>query len=119
MRIGLLIAALAAGVSGLAAITRVAAFAPGPGALAATYHASAAAVDEAAPLVMVKWKVKWKKRPPGWSRGRKTGWGGWGLPPGQLNYGIWRASAQSSAPSTGRRHQAGRFARAFADTIEN
>ena len=87
MRIGSLIVALAVGVSGLAAITPAAAFAPGPGALAVTYHDSAAAVNEAAPLVAVKWKVKWKKRPPGWSRGRKTGWGGWGVPPGQLKKG--------------------------------
>jgi hypothetical protein len=28
-----------------------------------------------------KWK-KWKKIPPGWSRGRKVGWGGGSVPPG-------------------------------------
>jgi hypothetical protein len=87
MRIGSLIVPLAASVSGFAAITPAAAFAPGPSAVAVTYHGSAAAVDEAAPLVAVKWKVKWKKRPPGWSRGRKTGWGGWGVPPGRLKKG--------------------------------
>jgi hypothetical protein len=31
-----------------------------------------------------KWKFKkWKKRPPGWDRGRKTGWRGGSVPPGQ------------------------------------
>ena len=87
MRICSLIVALGVGLSGFAVITPAAAFAPGPSAVAVTYHDSAAAVDEAAPLVAVKWKVKWKKRPPGWSRGRKTGWGGWGVPPGQLKKG--------------------------------
>jgi hypothetical protein len=58
MRIIPLIGALAAGVSGLAAITPAAVFAPGTAALAVTYQASAATVDEAAPLVAVKWKVK-------------------------------------------------------------
>jgi hypothetical protein len=29
----------------------------------------------------VKWK-KWKKRPPGWSQGRKVGWGHGSVPPG-------------------------------------
>jgi hypothetical protein len=85
MRICPLIVALGVGLSVLAASTLAAAFAPGPGALATTYQASAAASDKAAPLVAVKWK--WKKRPPGWSRGRKTGWGGWGVPPGQLKKG--------------------------------
>jgi hypothetical protein len=79
MRIILLIV-LSAGAFGLTAITPAAAFAPGPGALAATYNASAAAADKAMPLVT----VKWKKRPPGWSRGRKVGWRGRDVPPGQL-----------------------------------
>jgi hypothetical protein len=29
-----------------------------------------------------KWKKKWKKIPPGWSRGRKVGWRGGSVPPG-------------------------------------
>ena len=85
MRIGPLIVALVAGVSGLAASTPAAALAPGPGALATTYQASAAASDKGAALVAVK--LKGKERPPGWSRGRKTGWGWWGVPPGQLKKG--------------------------------
>lgn len=64
MHIVPLIGVLAAGA--LAAITPAVAFAPGPSSLAATYHASAAASDKAAPLVAVKWK--WKKQPPGWGR---------------------------------------------------
>jgi hypothetical protein len=40
-----------------------------------------------APTVEAKWKMKWKKKkwkkiPPGWSRGRKVGWGGGRVPPG-------------------------------------
>ena len=77
MRIGSLIVALAAGVSGLAAITPVAAFAPGRGALAVTYHGSAAAVNEVAPLVAVKWKRIVKSgRPAGAGAGRPAGAGG-------------------------------------------
>ena len=72
--------ALAAVVFGLMATTPAAAFAPGPGPLAATYDASAAAPDKALPVV----EVKWKKRPPGWDRGRKVGWHGRHVPPGQL-----------------------------------
>ena len=56
MRICSLIVALGVGLSGFAVITSAAAFAPGPSAVAVTYHDSAAAVDEAAPLVAVKWK---------------------------------------------------------------
>jgi hypothetical protein len=34
--------------------------------------------------VKKKWKFKkWKKRPPGWDRGRKVGWRGGNVPPGQ------------------------------------
>jgi hypothetical protein len=34
--------------------------------------------------VKKKWKFKkWKKRPPGWDRGRKVGWRGGRVPPGQ------------------------------------
>ena len=34
--------------------------------------------------VKKKWKLKkWKKRPPGWDRGRKVGWRGGKVPPGQ------------------------------------
>jgi hypothetical protein len=31
--------------------------------------------------IEVKWK-KWKKTPPGWSKGRKVGWGRGTVPPG-------------------------------------
>jgi hypothetical protein len=79
MRIVLLIA-LAAGVVALTATTPTMAFAPGAGALGAGYHASAASAEKAMPLVT----IKWKKRPPGWSHGRKVGWQGRGAPPGQL-----------------------------------
>ena len=34
--------------------------------------------------IEVKWKFKKAKtRPPGWDRGRKVGWRGFGVPPGQ------------------------------------
>jgi hypothetical protein len=75
--------ALAAGAFGLTATTPAVAFAPVPSALAATYNASAAKASPTAPLVA----VKWKQRPPGWSRGRKVGWRGRGAPPGQLKKG--------------------------------
>jgi hypothetical protein len=45
-----------------------------------------AASQELDNSVQVKKKFKFKKAkgdPPGWSRGRKTGWGGLGMPPGQ------------------------------------
>ena len=34
-------------------------------------------------IVQVKKKYKYKARPHGWSQGRKVGWRGRGLPPGQ------------------------------------
>jgi hypothetical protein len=34
-------------------------------------------------IVQVKKKYKYKARPYGWSQGRKVGWRGRGLPPGQ------------------------------------
>jgi hypothetical protein len=77
MRIFVLIGSLAAGAFVFATITPAAAFAPGLRALAATYQASAAVADQTVTLVAVK-------RPPGWHHGRKTGWHGRGLPPGQL-----------------------------------
>jgi hypothetical protein len=55
--------ALAAAVFGLMATTPAAAFAPGPGALAATYDASAAAADKTLPMVEVKWNGR--HAPPG------------------------------------------------------
>jgi hypothetical protein len=76
MRIFILIGALAS-VFVFATITPAAAFAPGPRALAATYQASAAVADQTATLVAVE-------RPPGWRHGRKTGWHGMAMPPGQL-----------------------------------
>ena len=80
MRIVPLICVLTIGAVECVVITPASAFAPGPNILAATNHLGSAATDEAAPLV----EVKWKAQPPGWSRGRKTGWRGWGVPPGQL-----------------------------------
>jgi hypothetical protein len=67
----------AASAFGLAAIVPAAAFAPG--ALGTSVNARATA-GEASPVV----DVKFKGRPPGWREGRKTGWRGRGMPPGQL-----------------------------------
>jgi hypothetical protein len=41
-----------------------------------------AAADAVSDVVEVK-RSKFKKRPPGWDRGRKTGWGRGSVPPGQ------------------------------------
>jgi hypothetical protein len=50
-------------------------------------HSSVIAASQALDnSVQVKKKFKLKEAkgdPPGWSRGRKTGWGYWGMPPGQ------------------------------------
>jgi hypothetical protein len=67
----------AASAFGLAAIVPAAAFAPG--ALGTSVNARATA-GEAARVV----EMKFKARPPGWREGRKTGWGGRSMPPGQL-----------------------------------
>ena len=41
------------------------------------------ASQELGNAVEVKWKFKKAKmRPPGWDRGRKVGWRGFGVPPG-------------------------------------
>ena len=76
----ILLAGLAAGVLTLAAATPASAFVPAQGGVAS----AATIVDD---MVAVKHKGKWRKhakhRPYGWSRGRKVGWGGAGMPPGQ------------------------------------
>ena len=58
-----------------------AAVAPAAGAVPAQSGITlgAAAVDH---TIAVQ-RAKWKKRPPGWNRGRKVGWRGGRLPPGQ------------------------------------
>jgi hypothetical protein len=89
VRIAPLIRVFAVAAFGIAAISTASAFAPGPGALAAGHRAILPPAGEAAPFSAVKWKWKWKKQPPGWSHGRKTGWGGWGVPPGHLKKGWY------------------------------
>jgi hypothetical protein len=76
----ILLAGLAAGALTLAAFTPASAFVPAQGGVAT----AATIVDD---TVAVKQKGKWKKhakhRPYGWSRGRKVGWRGGSMPPGQ------------------------------------
>jgi hypothetical protein len=70
----LLLMGLAAGALSLAALTQASAAMPAENAIAAaaTVLGDTIAVQQ-----------KWKKRPPGWDRGRKVGWRGGSMPPGQ------------------------------------
>jgi hypothetical protein len=55
------------------------AFIPGQSSVIAASQELITTID-----VKKKWKSKkWKKRPPGWDRGRKVGWRGGKVPPGQ------------------------------------
>jgi hypothetical protein len=71
----LLLAGLAAGALTLALLTSATAFVPAQSGTADV----AAATDN---TIAVKKKYA-KRRPYGWSRGRKVGWGRAGMPPGQ------------------------------------
>jgi hypothetical protein len=71
----LLFACLASGLLALAALTPAAAFVPAQSGVAT----AATVIDD---TIAVK-RGKWKKRPPGWDRGRKVGWRGGSMPPGQ------------------------------------
>ena len=68
-------ACLASGLLALAAPTPGSAVVPVQGGIAA----AATVIDD---TIAVK-RGKWKKRPPGWDRGRKVGWRGGSMPPGQ------------------------------------
>jgi hypothetical protein len=70
----ILLTCLAAGALALAASTPASAFVPAQSGIAD----AATIVDD---TVMVKKRAK--HRPYGWSRGRKVGWRGAGMPPGQ------------------------------------
>jgi hypothetical protein len=76
----ILLAGLTAGALTLATFMPAAAFVPAQSGIAD----AATIIDD---TVAVKQKAKWKKhakhRPYGWSRGRKVGWRGAGMPPGQ------------------------------------
>ena len=70
----ILLAGLSAGAVTLAALTPASAFVPAQGGVAS----AATIVDD---TVAVKKHAK--HRPYGWSRGRKVGWRGGSMPPGQ------------------------------------
>jgi hypothetical protein len=71
----LLLSCLVFGTLSLAASVQASAAVPAQAGIAA----AATVVDN---TIAVK-RAKWKKRPPGWNRGRKVGWRGSGMPPGQ------------------------------------
>ena len=79
MKRSFLVMSVAMGIA-LACITPSSAFLPGQSPVVA-------ASQELSDTIGAKWKMKWKKKkwkkiPPGWSRGRKVGWGGGSVPPG-------------------------------------
>jgi len=71
----LLFASLASGLLALAALTPASAVVPAQSGIAT-------AAAEVGDMIAVK-RGTWKKRPPGWNRGRKVGWRGGSVPPGQ------------------------------------
>jgi hypothetical protein len=78
MKKSFLVVSVTIGIA-LAGITPSSAFIPGQSPVVSASQQLDNIVE-----VKKKWKVKkWKKRPPGWDRGRKVGWRGGKVPPGQ------------------------------------
>jgi hypothetical protein len=75
---------LVTGALALAVSTPAPAFVPAQSGIA-----GAATVIDDTIAVKQKWKKHAKHRPYGWSRGRKVGWRGAGMPPGQRKK-YWR-----------------------------
>ena len=81
----ILLIALAACACALAALSSASAFVPAQSGITG----AAATVDDTIAVKAKRWKRHAKHRPHGWSRGRKVGWRGGSMPPGQRKK-YWR-----------------------------
>jgi hypothetical protein len=75
----ILLITLAAGAYALAALSSAFAFVPAQSGVTG----AAATLDDTIAVKSKRWKRHAKHRPYGWSRGRKVGWRGGSMPPGQ------------------------------------